>query len=64
MNQRHDDEIEPCFITDGPPFDELPSPPYRIMSLPQILAGLTDKALVTWTGDFAGAERQRRKTRG
>ncbi|EZN82645.1 hypothetical protein AJ69_01545 [Pseudomonas aeruginosa BWH029] len=27
-------QTEPCFITDGPPSNDLPTPPHRIMNLP------------------------------
>ena len=55
------DSAEPCFITDGPPSNDLPTPPHRTMNLPQILAGLTDDELATWPGELADAERARRR---
>ena len=65
MTKLHqDDQIEPSFITDGPPSSDLPIPPYRTMNLPQILAGLTDDALARWRGDLADAEREKRRITG
>ena len=61
---RQDDQAEPCFITDGPPSNDLPIPPHRIMNLPQILAGLTDDELAGWPGDLADAEREKRRKAG
>ncbi len=58
--QHQDDQIEPCFITDGPPSSDLPMPPHRTMNLPQILADLLDDELARWPGDLADAERQKR----
>ncbi len=58
------DSAEPCFITDGPPSNDLPTPPYRTMNLPQILAGLTDDELARWPGDLAHAEREKRRKAG
>lgn len=55
---------EPCFITDGPPSNDLPIPPHRTMNLPQILAGLTDDELARWPGDLADAERKKRRKAG
>lgn len=62
MNQTG--SAEPCFITDGPPSNDLPTPPYRTMNLPQILAGLTDDELARWPGDLAHAEREKRRKAG
>lgn len=45
------DSAEPCFITDGPPSNDLPIPPLRTMNLPQILASLN-------------AEREKRRKAG
>ncbi len=39
------DQTEPCFITDSPPSNDLPTPPHRTMNLPKILAGLTNDEL-------------------
>lgn len=61
---RQDDQAEPCFITDGPPSNDLPIPPHRIMNLPQILAGLTADELARWPGDLADAEREKRRKAG
>lgn len=58
--QHQDDQIEPCFIPDGPPSSDLPMPSHRIMNLPQILADLPDDELARWPGDLADAERQKR----
>lgn len=58
------DSAEPCFITDGPPSNDLPTPPCRTMNLPQILAGLTDDELAGWLGDLADAEREKRRKAG
>ncbi|WP_143277097.1 MULTISPECIES: hypothetical protein [Burkholderiales] len=58
MNQTG--SAEPCFITDGPPSNDLPIPPHRTMNLPQILASLTDAKLARWPGDLADAEREKR----
>lgn len=61
MTKLHQDvQTEPCFITDGPPASDLPTPPYRTMNLPQILAGLADGELAKWPGDLANAEREKR----
>lgn len=38
--------------TDGPPSNDLAISPCRTMSLPQILAGLTNDALARWPGDL------------
>lgn len=48
------DSAEPCFITDGPPSNDLP----------QILAGITDDELARWPGDLADAEREKRRKAG
>ena len=57
MTKPHqDDQTELCFITDGPPSSDLPSPPYRTMSLPQILAGLTDGELAKWPSELSKEE--------
>lgn len=32
---RQHEQAEPCFITDGPPFNDMPIPPHRTMNLPQ-----------------------------
>lgn len=62
MTRLHqDDRTEPCFITDGLPSNDLPTPPYRTMNLPQILAGLTNDELARWPGDLADAEREKRR---
>lgn len=62
MTKSHqEDQIEPFFITDGPPSNDLPIPPHRTMNLPQILAGLTDDELARWPGDLADAESERRR---
>lgn len=45
-----EDQAEPCFIADGPPSNDLPTPPHRTMNLPQILAGLTDGELARRPG--------------
>lgn len=62
MTKSHqEDQIEPFFITDGPPSNDLPIPPHRTMNLPQILAGLTDDELARWPGDLADTESERRR---
>ncbi|HHM7841099.1 TPA: hypothetical protein ACRNOQ_002015 [Pseudomonas aeruginosa] len=58
------DQTEPCFITDGPPSNDLPIAPHRTMNLPQILAGLTNDVLARWRGDLADAEREKRRKAG
>lgn len=58
------DSAEPCFITDGPPSNDLPIPPHRTMNLPQILVGLTDDELARWPADLAYAEREKRRKAG
>ncbi|MBV6306306.1 hypothetical protein KVP10_15550 [Candidimonas humi] len=58
------DSAEPCFITDGPPSNDLPTSPHRTMNLPQILAGLTDDELARWPADLAHAEREKRRKAG
>ncbi|GAB2725513.1 hypothetical protein GCM10027019_01250 [Melaminivora jejuensis] len=58
------DQADPCFITDGPPSNDLPIPPHRTMNLPQILASLNDEALARWPGDLADAEREKRRKAG
>ena len=50
MHQNQADATGPCFITDGPPSNDLPIPPHRTMNLPQILASLNDEALARWPG--------------
>ena len=65
MTKLHqDNQTEPCFITDGPPSNDLPPPPHRTMNLPQILAGLTNEELAGWPGDLADAEREKRRKDG
>jgi len=64
MHQNQADATEPCFITDGPPSNDLPIPPHRTMNLPQILAGLNDEELARWPGDLADAEREKRRKAG
>jgi hypothetical protein len=65
MTRLHqDDRTEPCFITGGPPSNDLPTPPHRTMNLPQILAGLTNAELARWPGDLADAEREKRRKAG
>ncbi|WP_313303503.1 hypothetical protein [Diaphorobacter sp.] len=64
MHQNQADATEPCFITDGPPSNDLPIPPYRTMNLPQILEGLNDEELARWPGDLADAEREKRRKAG
>lgn len=58
------DPAEPFFITDGPPSNHLPPPPYRTLNLPQILEGLTDDELARWPSDLAHAEREKRRKAG
>lgn len=53
-------EEMPFFDNESGPSDDLPSPPYRTQSLPQILAALADDELASWPGDFADEERARR----
>lgn len=62
--QHQDDQIEPCFINDGPPSSDLPMPPHRTMNLLQILADLPDDELARWPGDLADAEREKRRKAG
>lgn len=65
MTKLHqDDQAEPCFITEGPPSNDLPTSPHRTMNLPQILAGLTNDELAGWPGDLADAEREKRRKAG
>lgn len=45
MTKLREHQAEPFFISDGPASNDLPIPPYRTTSLPQILAGLTDDEL-------------------
>lgn len=58
------DSAEPFFITDGPPSNHLPTPPYRTMNLPQILAGLTDDESARWPGELVQVEREKRRKAG
>lgn len=60
LPQNQADATEPCFITDGPPSNDLPTAPYRTMSLQQILACLTDDELDRWPGSLANAELEKR----
>ena len=53
-------EEMPFFDNESGPSDDLPPPPYRTQSLPQILAGLTDDELARWPGEMADQERERR----
>ncbi|MCP1636961.1 hypothetical protein [Kerstersia gyiorum] len=62
-----DNQIKPFFITEeveaemvsrGYSFD--PPSHAREISLPKILAGLSDDALARWEGDFADEEREKR----
>lgn len=55
---RHDDK--PAFLDDEGPSNDLPPPPYRTQSLPQILAALTDDELAAWPGELADQEREKR----
>ncbi|AOB38502.1 hypothetical protein FYA99_14625 [Bordetella parapertussis] len=65
MTKLHqDDQPQPCFITDGPPSNDLPPPPHRTMNLPQILASLANEELAGWPGDLADAEREKRRKAG
>ncbi|WP_419204025.1 hypothetical protein [Bordetella trematum] len=66
MNQA--DQIEPFFITEeieadmvarGYTFD--PPNHARTISLPKILAGLSDDELIEWQGDLADEERAKRR---
>ncbi len=50
------DSAEPRSITHLPPSNDLPTLSHRTMSLPQILAGLTDDELASWPGDLAHAD--------
>ncbi|NYT60250.1 hypothetical protein H0A65_15115 [Alcaligenaceae bacterium] len=58
---RQADQDEPFFITDGTPSNDLPISPHRTMSLPEILADLTDEELAKWPRDLAGTELERRR---
>lgn len=68
MNQQHqDDQIEPFFITEdieaemvGRGYTFEPPNHIRKISLPQILASLSDDELARWEGDFAYEERAKR----
>lgn len=53
-------EEGPAFLDDEGPSDDLPPPPYRTQSLPQILSSLTDDELAKWPSDVADEERARR----
>lgn len=53
-------EEGPAFLDSEGSADDLPPPPYRTQSLPQILAALPDEELVRWLGDLADQERVRR----
>jgi DNA invertase Pin-like site-specific DNA recombinase len=58
-----DDERQeegPAFLDGEGPADDLPPPPYRTQSLPQILATLSDDKLASWPGELADQERERR----
>ncbi len=55
---------DPCFITDGPPSNDLPIAPHRTMNLAQILAGLTDDELERWPSGLISAELEKRRTAG
>lgn len=61
LPQNQADATEPCFITEGPPSNDLPTAPYRTMSLPQILASLTDDELERWPGSLASTELEKRR---
>ncbi|KAA1286902.1 hypothetical protein BVZ28_12380 [Alcaligenes faecalis] len=63
--QNQDDQIEPFFITEeieaemvsrGYTFE--PPNHARTISLPQILAGLSDAELARWEGDFAEEQQE------
>ncbi len=59
-----DDERQeegPAFLDDEGPANDLPLPPYRTQSLPQILAALPDDELASWPGELADQERERRR---
>src|SRR5690554_6637111 len=61
-----DDERQeegPAFLDDEGPANDLPLPPYRTQSLPQILAALPDDELASWPGELADQERERRRVR-
>jgi hypothetical protein len=60
MTKLREYQAEPFFISDGQPSNDLPIPPYRTTSLPQILAGLTDDELARWPDTLTDAERKRR----
>lgn len=61
MTKLHQDhQTQPCFITDGQLFNDLPPSLYRTMNLPQILTSLTDGKLAGWPGDLAGVGREKR----
>lgn len=64
MKLHQNKDTEPCFITDGPPSNDLPIPPHRTMNLPQILAGLADDELTGWPSDLACVEREKRRKAG
>lgn len=58
-----DDERQeegPAFLDGDGPAADLPPPPYRTQSLPQILAALPDDELASWPGELADQERERR----
>jgi len=54
---------EPAFLDDDGPSADLPIPPHRTQNLPQILAGLPDDELASWSGELADQERERRRVR-
>lgn len=59
-----DDERQeegPAFLDGDGPAADLPPPPYRTQSLPQILAALPDDELASWPGELADQERERRR---
>jgi hypothetical protein len=54
-----DDERQeegPAFLDGDGPAADLPPPPYRTQSLPQILAALPDDELASWPGELADQE--------
>jgi DNA invertase Pin-like site-specific DNA recombinase len=62
-DERQEEERQeegPAFLDDEGPADDLPPPPYRTQSLPQILAALPDDELASWPGELADQERERR----
>ncbi|EBG3541952.1 hypothetical protein FIV60_23145 [Salmonella enterica] len=55
-------DASPAFLDDDGPSSDLPIPPHRNRSLPEVLASLSDDELAAWPGALADQERTRRKS--